>query len=230
VISSGIPSLAQELRTHLRTNYGQIEPAQLAANEKCMRTPWHTTEPIETLFSQLTTTFEFAQAGNAGISELHVIRIGYEIIQATGMFKDDLKTWHDKPIAQYTLANFKIFFKKANRYRLSTTTDGGYHTANAAVSTTSTEKDSVIATLKAEIAALKKANKTKNVPSTISTSDSTTSGLTSYCHTHGTSTNLTHSSKTCKQKGKDHKDNATEENKMGGSSRVWSNSDRKPRE
>ena len=216
-----------QLLTHLHTNYGQIEQDQLVANEKRMRTPWHTTEPIETLFSQLKNTFEFALAGNAGITELQVVRIGYEIILATGMFKEDLKDWRRKPITEWTMATFKIFFKKANRDRLSTTSDGGYHTANAAV-TPSAQAE--IASLKAEIAALKKATKTKTVPSTISTSDTMTSGLTSYCHTHGTSTNLTHSSKTCKQKGKDHKDDATEEIKMGGSSRIWSNADRKQRE
>ena len=55
---------ALELLTHLWANYGKIEPSHLWDNEERMRTPWSPTEPIEKLFTQLKTTYEFAQAGN----------------------------------------------------------------------------------------------------------------------------------------------------------------------
>ena len=42
-----------------------------------------------------------------------------------------------------------------------------------------------------------------------------------YCWTHGSSINIKHTSSTCKNKAEGHQDNATTENKMGGSEKIW---------
>ena len=213
-----------QLLTHLRTNYSKIEQSQLVENEKLMKTPWHTTEPIEKLFSQLKNTFAIAQAGNAGTTEITVVRIGYQIIMDTGMFKEDLRDWRKKDAAQWTMDNFTMFFKAANTDRMATTTDGGFHTANAA--TTSPNTLSTIATLQAENAQLKKSLASKKV-TTKTPMNRTPPGTLSYCHTHGSSNNADHNSMLCTKKGPNHQDEATEDNKMGGSTRVWTIADRR---
>ena len=51
----------------------------------------------------------------------------------------------------------------------------------------------------------------------------------SYCWSHGTSSNIAHTSATCCSKLNGHQYAATETNKLGGSTQVWLASDRKPR-
>ena len=211
-----------QFMTHLWKIYGKIEPAHLVENEKLMKAAWHTNEPIEKLFSQLKTTFEFAKAGNAGLTEINVVRTGYQIIVDNGMFKHDLKEWRKKPIEEWTLTNFTAFFTAANTDRMATTADGGFHSANAASSTVLSE----LAALKLEFAKFKKSVAPK--PSNNNPTNNTIRPpqATSYCHTHGVITNLAHNSKTCEKKGANHQDEATMDNKMGGTTRVWSNTPR----
>ena len=98
-----------------------------------MKAPWHPTKPIKKLFSQLKTTSEFATAGNQGYSKITIVRIGYQLISDTGLFKQELKEWRRKPEVEWTMAIFKTFFKEADIDRLATTEDGGYHSANQTV-------------------------------------------------------------------------------------------------
>ena len=219
-----------ELLTHLWTSYGKIEPSHLVENEKRMKAAWHPTEPIEKLFSQLKTTFEYATAGNAGFTEITVVRIGYGIIVDTGLFKQELREWRAKPEADWTMANFNTFFKEANIDRLATTTDGGFHGANLSTSPVASTPISThliaatpssdIAALKLQIAQLEKLIKAKT-KQTAATVPAGTAPATTYCWTHGTSKNIQHTSKTCKFKAAGHKEDATEENKMGGSTKIW---------
>ena len=219
---------ALQLLTHLEDNYAKIEPSQLAENEKRMKTAWHTAEPIEKQFSQLKTTYEFAKAGKAGITEKYVTGVGYEIVAATGLFPEECKEWRKKATAEWTMANFVKFFKAANTDRMATMADGGFHNANAAASTFSE-----IAALKAENAKLKKSLAAKpstnnNItPTTTKVINRTPPGTYSYCHTHGSSNNADHTSRKCTNKGPNHQDEATAENKMGGSTKVWSSADRR---
>ena len=219
-----------QLLTHLWTSYGKIESSQLVENEQRMKAAWHPTEPIEKLFSQLKTTFEFAIAGNAGIAEITVVRIGYQIIVDTGLFKLELKEWRAKPDTDFTLDNFYTFFKAANIDRLATTADGGFHSANVSATYASKPITSNLAAaapasdtvaLQLKIAQLEKLlakEKTKKLAAAL---PSGTTPATTYCWTHGTSKNLQHTSNTCKFKAPGHKDEATEENKMGGSTKIW---------
>ena len=215
-----------ELLTHLWASYGKIEPSHLWENEKRMKTAWHPTEPIEKLFSQLKATFEVAIAGNAGITEVAVVRIGYQIIMDTGLFKQELKEWRGKPEVEHTLINFNIFFKAANIDRLATTADGGFHSANVSASFVSSPITHLSAAapvsdytaLKLELAQLKKQFQAANKKSG---GDTTPATGNTYCWTHGWSKNISHTSQTCKSKAAGHKDEATTDNTMGGSQKVW---------
>ena len=215
--------------THLWTNYAKIEPSHLWENEKRMKAAWHPTDPIEKLFSQLKTTFEFATAGNAGITEINAVRIGYQIIMDSGLFKLELKEWRAKPEADWTLANFNIFFKAANCDRLATTTDGGFHSANVSTTFISEPSTHIIAAapsaefaaMKIKIAQLEKIIKANTKQPTASVPTSTSSATTSYCWTHGTTKNLIHTGFSCKRRAEGHREEATEDNKMGGSTKVW---------
>ena len=217
-----------ELLTHLWTHYGKIDLQDLQANDKLMKTPWHPADPIEDLFSQLQTSYEFALADNANYPEIEVVRIGFQIIENTGFFEHDLRTWDDKPNVEWTLDNFYIHFETASRkHTKKTTKEAGFHSANSIAETIVSPVTNLAAAApfsnlvaaNLEIAKLQKLLKTK---ATIGNEGPTaTKPPTTYCWTHGTSKNVRHTSLTCKAKADGHKDEATEANKMGGSTKVW---------
>ena len=106
------------------------------------------------------------------------------------------------PTANQTFVAFKQHFKAANKDQCLTTTvaSAGYHGANAAVIPTT---------------------KTTNAPRPSTVTSNTDPSARSYCWTHGSIKNLQHSSETCKNKAEGHKDEATSNNKLGRSTKVW---------
>ena len=222
---------AKQILVYLWEHYGKIEFKDLQANDELMKAPWHPTTPIDDLFARLQTTYELARADNANYLEITVVRIGYQLITATGFFKEDLRTWSDKVQPDWTLNNFYEHFEKADRYRLATTTDGGFHSA-ANMSTiippithlaaAAHISDLVAANL--EIAQLK-----QKLVQAKKTTPRNTTGTKFYCWTHGTTSNEDHSSPECRSKATGHQDAATAANKMGGSEKDWT-TPRAPRE
>jgi len=188
--------------THLWSTYGTITQAELDENEVRMKTPWSPPTPVETLFTQLTKARKFATAGGDQHNDIVYVRAGYNIVYNNGLFAEACREWRAKPPAQWTMPNFTAHFKAADKDRRLTTTvaSAGYHGANAAVVPTP---------------------KTSNAsrPSTATTNTDTSAR--SYCWTHGSIKNLKHSSETCKNKAEGHKDEATSDNKLGGSTKVW---------
>ena len=63
--------------------------------------------------------------------------------------------------------------------------------------------------------------KTSTAPRPSAANDNTNPSLHSYCWMHGNIKNLKHTSATCNNKSEGHKDEATSDNKLGGSTKVW---------
>ena len=191
-----------QLLTHLWTTYGEITPAKLDENEVRMKAPWGPPTPVETLFTQLDKGVAFATAGGDITSEQNTMRLGYNNIYATGLFTKPCHAWRAMPTASQTLVAFKKHFKQADKDRRLTTTvaSAGYHGANTAIVPTT---------------------KTSNAPHPSTATTNTNTSARSYCWTHGSIKNLQHSSETCKNKAEGHKDEATSDNKLGGSTKVW---------
>ena len=208
-----------EILTHLWTHYGKIEFKDLQANDELMKAPWHPHTPIDDLFARMQSCLELARADNPAYLEITVVRHAYEILCNTGFFTQDLRTWNDKVQAEWTLDNFYSHFEDADRYRLATTKDAGFHSANAtthlaAAAPTSSISD--LAAAKLEIAHLKKQLSNAKVGT-----PPVGPRTKYYCWTHGTTENWKHSSAKCRNKADGHQDAATAANKMGGSEKVW---------
>ena len=101
-----------------------------------------------------------------------------------------------------TLQAFKLHFKEADKDQRLTATvvSAGYHGANAAV-----------------IPMMK----TRAGPRASTTTSNTKPSARSYCWMHGSIKNLQHTSEMCKNKSEGHKDEATSDYKLGGSTKVW---------
>jgi hypothetical protein len=189
-----------QLLLHLWHNYGRITQAELDANLLRMAAAWNPPTPIEVLFAQLEDGVRFATAGNDPPSMPTVVRQGYNIIYATGLFDVACREWRCLPDANKTMLTFQAHFHAADQDRrlTSTSASAGYHgTANAAtiVPTPTTTSSS------------------RRQP----TAAATARPIRSYCWTHGHLQNPRHTSATCKNKRSGHLDTATASNRQGGS-------------
>ena len=128
---------SRALLDHLTTTYGDITPDDLEANEETLKAPWDPSTPTETLFDRAADCQAFAAQGNEPISEGQCVQMLFEVFKSLGVMDDACKDWRKKTAANRTLANMRTHFRRYNmeRKRTATTTDIGYNTANAAVTT-----------------------------------------------------------------------------------------------
>jgi hypothetical protein len=231
--------------THLRTTYGEITAEDLEANQLTMAADWNPPTPIEDLFEQLRAGEAFAVDGGDPPSEPRLVRLGYSIIRKTGLFEIACREWRYKAPADKTFANLQIHFKQGDRDRQLTTTAGtaGYHGANhVAGPPTPAPQATELAAMRAQIAtltaAMAAASTSHSPPSAIpgtvytgpnmaATVATAATGTPTYCWTHGSSNNSRHTSATCMNPAENHQAEATLENPMGGSTRVWTEADRR---
>ena len=189
-----------EILDHLWTTYGRIEKEELEVNNERMKQAWNPPTPIESLFTQLEEGILFAAAGGEPLLESTVVRWGATIFQDSNAFPEECKDWRKIDANTHTMDLFKTHFRAAEKDRrfLITTGSAGFHKANKAT-TAVTAVDVVI---------------TKGMY-----------GLpqagTSYCWTHGSSKNAKHNSGTCENKADGHQDDATINDKKGGSTKIW---------
>jgi hypothetical protein len=199
--------------THLWANHGKITQDELDANQLRMHAPWNPPTPIEALFTQLNTGIRFATAGHDAPSDASVIRIGYNIIHATGLFEVACREWRGKDDATKTLLLFRRHFRDADqdrRHSTATAGSAGYHGANATA-----------AIQPAKPAHAPSANAAVAPPAPNNAPNTTSRGPdlrpnTSYCWSHGFLKNPKHNSLTCKYKKENHQDTATATNQLGG--------------
>jgi hypothetical protein len=216
----------RQLLKHLWDTYGTIKREDLKANHSRLLTPWHPTTPIEVLYKQIDDANNFATRGGAPLGDANITMHAYDLVYTTGVFTVACKAWRDKTTAEQTFVNFKLHFADAYNDLAATTESVGFHTANAVHATpTARNNGDEIAALQKKIAELSSNRARRPVP----TGDTTTTKALTYCHTHGFSKNGRHTSATCIRKGPDHKDDATADNMMGGSTRVYTAADVIPR-
>ena len=202
-----------QILTHLWTTWGAITQIELDANALRMAAPWNPPTPIDKLFTQLDDGVRFATAGNDTPSTPTVIRLGYNLIHATGLFEVPCRDWRAKPEANKTLANFMMHFRAADQDRRLTTTaaSAGYHgAANAAITAPTTRKPRTVT--------VPPDNPT---PATKRSRGPDLRPHSSYCWTHGHLKNPKHTSITCNYKHADHRDEATATNTLGGSTALF---------
>lgn len=204
------------LLQHLKEQFSQITISELQANTDRMATAWNPPTPINALFKQLKDGVRFAAPGHEPIGDLQVARIGYTILLQSGLFAEACREWRQKPIDTRTFATFQTHFCTwdMDRQEMATTGSAGYH--GAAHVTAAPAPPSELALLLAEmaamqtqVAALTLANSAVNVPSTLRRSTPTQQQHCGYCWTHGSSSDITHTSLSCHNRADGHLEAAT---------------------
>lgn len=207
---------AKAFLEHLQTNYGALTPDDIVNNRTLMDKAWSPNTPIQTLWIQIKECQDVATEAGNPISATDAVNSALANIENTGQFSDAVREWRSKAIADWTLANLKIHFNKAERERNRqlTAKKAGYHGANKVVEPLA-EKENV-----ADPAPKEQANQAKG-PETAELF---------YCWSHGLGHNPNHTSANCRKKKEGHKEKATISNMMGGSARIVRRRGDKPAE
>lgn len=172
-------------------------------------------------------SLKFARDNHDPLGDQFAIRIGYGLIQKTGLFETACYHWRQRDIANQGLPAFKTYFAKANRDREVTTSQAGYHAAASVCSNQSEISELTTLSNKFDvlIAALAQAHEAPKSVASSGSSSSTKSDVVrhrGYCWTHGITHGIVaHTSANCKHKASGHQDQATEASQMGGSTKVW---------
>ena len=193
--------------------------------------------PIEVLYRQLRKAKQFAKDKSEVIPDSTLVRAGYANIEYTGLFTTACYEWCMSPLKDETLVQFQAQFTKHDRDRASqngTMQDAGYHAGNSTTGTGATEgtNQSDISALTKAIACQTTANavqfremmdllklQTVNYVSSAKNGGGRNDGDKKkyVCWSHGLSHNKDHTRSTCFTRTEGRKEEATWDNKLGGS-------------
>ena len=197
---------AMEIMAHLSLSFGMLTPSVVQANKNNMEKKWDPTKPIETLFHQLRTA-QMMMAGTAHpIDDLTLMTTGFELIRKTNILDFACKLWVNQATINTTFVTFTQYFSNANRARK--------------------EADAITA---AAAPQTYQGASTYAPTAMVAVGNAANPRARSYCWSHGEVQNMSHSSATCRNKSHGHQDAATLTNQMGGSTRVYTDADRRPR-
>ena len=199
-----------ELLAYLHESYGTLDMHTISENKKAMEKPWDPQFPVETLFAQLRLAQKITIDAPNPIHDTELITTGYNAIEATHVMPLSCDLWLAKATLASTFAEFTRHFSAADRNRrIAAARNPPATYAGAHRATTGT------------------------TPRTTTHPTTNTRGATprpnTYCWSHGASQNSSHTSETCRAKMEGHQDAATLENQMGGSTKVYTDNDRRPR-
>ena len=249
-----------DLIEHINKNYGKITDKNRTSNEDRMKMPWMPPTPIERLFNQLLDGRDYALQGKETITESTMVRWGYDIILATGLFTSERKKWSKKAHTDKTWDAFRIYFKEADTTRqehnVTTSGEKSYtmnqveemlqsqitawttqyqdkenwepepvqtQTVNVVTGITESQVHDIIKSALGDHNDQhpKRTNCTNPNRKDKPKAQALIDGIpVTYCWSHSVTQNLFHSNCTCKSKKEGHKDEATYDNRMGGTDMV----------
>jgi hypothetical protein len=204
---------------------------QASANRLRLHDPWDPSGRVEDLISHLEDVQELAADANQPIPDSHLVGAAFTNMFYCGLYDGECKAWEVRPADELTWPNFKTHFLEAqatlHRRRSRSTSKiaalvGQLVAYNENYITTSRQEcTSFVANnqkkilqelqnMKTELAAIKFA---PAKPQRVFEKHD------GYCWTHGFKVSKLHNSSTCKNTRPGHKQEATKDNMLGGSTR-----------
>jgi hypothetical protein len=99
----------------LMDTYGKVTPETLYdCYEEISNTVYNPAMPIDTIFNSIVELSELRNAANIPYSEQQKITIGYNILNCSGRFVQDIRDWKRLAPADKTWTNFKLHFCRAH--------------------------------------------------------------------------------------------------------------------
>ena len=187
-------------------------------------------------FLQLTRGRQVAADGSEPIALSQVLRISYNLIANTGLFIEACREWRKIRDTDKTMAKFQELFTEAEQDRsslLTTSSQAGYHAGNVKAAIPNTpfapatavcppaEHALAMARVQAAADATQAQMATLIAAVKTQTRNRQNNSGTSYCWTHGHTTNSSHTSTSCQKQADGHEVTATKTNTMGGLAHVY---------
>jgi hypothetical protein len=194
------------LLQHLTDTYSEITQAVLENNCSKISAEWNPDDDIETIFTRITDTQQFAAAAGDDhiIPESTAIYLALTAIDNTGVFLEPCADWSKHHLAEQMLANFTADFTHA------------WKECNRRISAKAAGYQALFTT--------KEEDKEKISPTMSSKPDVNVDGIKMYyCWSHGLGFNSNHTSCTCRTKKDGHHDDATIRSRKGSSNMIWEN-------
>jgi hypothetical protein len=105
-----------QLLVHLFTQYGDINPNDIADNDKWFSKLWDGVELFENISKQFDDCIKFAQAALLPYTMAQIMNQATLVVYNTGLFYEDLKKWDNIPAATKPMNHSAITFVKHSRY------------------------------------------------------------------------------------------------------------------
>jgi hypothetical protein len=118
-----------DILVHLMTEYGNIGPKEIAANETKMIAPWDGVVPFETIITRIDECVDFAIHAKAPYTNEQILAKAELLVLNSDMFPDELKEWDRRIAAQRTFNEFTRFMlqaQRANRKRSGNAKQAGF--------------------------------------------------------------------------------------------------------
>jgi hypothetical protein len=91
---------------HLFTQFGNINPNDLADNDKRFSEPWDDTEPFKNISERFEDCIEFLQAALSPYLDAQIMNQATPVVYNTGLFYEELKKWDARPAACKSFEEF----------------------------------------------------------------------------------------------------------------------------
>ena len=193
--------------TFLFGRFGTMNDADMTKLEDSMRQPWDpNTEQIEALFARADQAQQIAAAVDP-ISNHKYIRKLKGVITKTGIFNTEITEWDSRMPAHQTKDHFKEFWTNKFCAYISSPEFTQAQTAQQAGYNAQENQPAVVPQV-------------ANNPQVSVQLDNGRTIRCGWCSTHGMTWNPQHNSRTCRNKGPNHNDEATIVNMLGGNNKI----------
>jgi hypothetical protein len=208
---------------HLHGQFSRITSEDMDQNKTRMEAEWSPPTPFQALITQLNVGQKFATVNDEEIADKTLARMGYNNVLRSGAFPEGCREWRKLLEADQTYENFCALFASEERERdarIMSETAGYQGAANSATAPQLSdfaqlmlmmqERDAAQNTRMEQFMAAMVAAKPAPAPAAPKKERG-------YCWTHGITASTNHTSATCNNPADGHKQEATHQNKMGGS-------------
>lgn len=104
-----------DITRYLKTAYGRISPAQLAAHDnEITNMVYDTTTPIDIVFNSIKDLMEYGEMADNTYTPNQSIQKAYNILNRCGIFREAIKEWNRLANSDETWNNFKNHFRTAH--------------------------------------------------------------------------------------------------------------------
>eukprot|EP00957_Ditylum_brightwellii_P028519 2153477-Ditylum_brightwellii.AAC.1 len=99
----------RDLLNHLLDWYGKITAVDIVSNNEQFLEGMDMDQPTNIYFTKIDDSVQYAADGKTPYTAQQIVTAAENAVRKTGMYKEPLRRWREKPTSDKTWTNFKIF-------------------------------------------------------------------------------------------------------------------------